>query len=127
MNTKCIACGKNLDSDRDDEERDSDATCYPIIYSGIVFRSSGQFGSRILDNIHDDNIEIQIIICDQCIIEKNEMADMVIQTKRLKIEKESEYRKFTDEYDKKQREYIIAQLKKDGNYIPPHITKWKNR
>lgn len=67
----CICCGKKLEADKGSA---ANAEAYPIVYEGVVFRSSGQFGSKVLDcgvGIPSGwSPEVQIIVCDKCLLKK---------------------------------------------------------
>jgi len=65
--SECLVCRKQLDYDWN-----GNAERVPSVYDGVVFRSSGQFGSRVLDcgvSIPQGfQADVQIIICDECLI-----------------------------------------------------------
>lgn len=81
----CLVCGKKLEcSDAENAES------YPVVYEGVVFRSSGQFGSKILDcgfGIPSGwESEVQIIVCDACLIKKAKTVN-TRKNKRAVIER----------------------------------------
>ena len=87
LNCACIVCGKKLDVD---DYTSANAEVYPSIYEGVVFRSSGQFGSRVIDcGIGFPSgweYEIQIIVCDECLIKKSHIVN-AMKNKRAVIER----------------------------------------
>lgn len=59
----CICCKRVLKA-----EPTENPLVIPPVYSGIVFRSTGNFGSTVFDPMPIGAEEIlQIIICDECI------------------------------------------------------------
>lgn len=89
LNSVCLCCGKKLEAD---SMTGTNAEEYPIIYGGVVFRSSGQFGSTVLDcgvGIPPEwEAEIQIIICDECLVNKADIVN-TRKNKRGVIERRS--------------------------------------
>jgi transcription elongation factor Elf1 len=80
LNLQCIRCDKKLEIDN---HGGFNAHVFPNVYYGVVLRSSGQYGSTVLDcgvgipsGYHD---EIQIIICDECIIKLGNRINMWTQ------------------------------------------------
>lgn len=71
LKTICICCDKKLTVDR---HGTANAQQYPCVSDGVVFRSSGQYGSTVLDcgvGIPEGwEYEVQIIVCDECMIKK---------------------------------------------------------
>src|ERR1035437_9573502 len=76
LRSTCLCCGKKLQIDG---ITGTNAESYPTIYGGVVFRSSGQFGSTVLDSgvgiPSGWETEIQIIICDKCLVKKAEIIN----------------------------------------------------
>lgn len=62
---KCIVCGANC------EELGpvTNSKTIPAIDSGIVCRSTGNYGSTEYDVMHGDEL-IEFIVCDKCLVEK---------------------------------------------------------
>lgn len=60
--SQCICCGDWLIA----EFVDDDPLTISPIYDGLIFRASGNFGSRIFDPISIEEY-LQVIICDDCI------------------------------------------------------------
>lgn len=59
----CICCNKMLEGDVTKDPLDISP-----VFDGLVFRSSGNFGSTIFDPMPIDTEEyLQVIICDGCI------------------------------------------------------------
>lgn len=109
MNKKCIICDKLLDQ----QSPSKNAAEIPMIWDGVVFRSSGQFGSRL----NDCNYEIQIIICDQCLIEKISRIDTITNWIHKNADKKARYEPYEKHVSPKEKAGIIEQLKKDGAYV----------
>lgn len=61
-NIQCFCCGRTLEAEPVENEP---LTISPI-YDGLIFRASGNFGSRIFDPISIEEY-LQVIICDDCI------------------------------------------------------------
>ena len=117
MNTRCIACNKKLEMDKN-LNADEDASMFPNIWDGVVFRSSGQYGSRVIDEIPSQfegiaRREIQVIVCDQCLIERSEQVDVIAERKREVI-MSAQYKTFDEEYSEEVKKSILEQLEKDG-------------
>lgn len=106
MNRKCIICDKLLEQ----QSPSKNAAEFPMIWDGVVFRSSGQFGSRL----NDCNHEIQVIICDQCLIERIKNIDTIQGEKSVTTARYEPYEKHVSNSEKTG---IIEQLKKDGAYV----------
>ncbi len=59
----CICCGGVLEAEPNDEPLTLSG-----IYGGLIFRSTGNFGSTIFDPMPRQREELlQVIICDRCI------------------------------------------------------------
>lgn len=59
----CICCGRTLEV----EPNDNPVVISPV-YDGLIFRSTGNYGSTIFDPMPIGLEEIlQVIICDDCI------------------------------------------------------------
>ena len=86
----CICCDKKLDA----ELSDNPVVISPV-YGGIIFRSTGNYGSSIFDPITEEEI-LQIVICDDCIRNKIKRVihiydiqrDVVAQSKPLDPDEE---------------------------------------
>jgi hypothetical protein len=129
LNLQCIRCDKQLDIHTMEP---NNAASFPCVHKGVVFRSSGQFGSSILDcgvGIPGGyQSDIQIILCDDC-IEKNgdrintmtdERTVMVEYTDKLNkgrqiVTEWSDYRTWNDmkKEVEKQHKARMRELKKD--------------
>lgn len=87
LKTACIVCGKKLEADR---HGGADAQIFPCIYGGVVFRSTGQFGSTVLDcgfGIPSGwEPFVQIIVCDVCLVKKARTVNTA-RNKRTVIER----------------------------------------
>ena len=86
LNAICLVCDKKLEVDK---ATGMNAQTYPIVYKGVVFRSSGQYGSTVLDCgvgiPRGWEPEIQIIVCDECLLKKNKIVN-AFKNKRTVIE-----------------------------------------
>ena len=105
MNRKCIICKKLLQQ----QNPTKNAADFPMIWDGVVFRSTGQFGSRL----NDCNHEIQIIICDQCLIERLKLIDTI---KGERVVRTARYEPYEKHVSSDEQTGIIEQLKEDGAY-----------
>lgn len=61
MKVNCICCNNELEA----EPVDNPATI-PSVYDGLIFRSTGNFGSTVFDPITLEEI-LQVVICDNCV------------------------------------------------------------
>ena len=104
MNKKCICCKKKLEVLHNHEN----AASFPCVSGAVVFRSSGQYGSRLIDG----SPEIQVLICDQCLLEKNNYVDEIFDI--VPGIDTAKYKKFSR--TKKEKEWTIKYLKEDGAY-----------
>ena len=79
MNHKCFRCETYLTVL--EEGRHKDATVFPNVSCGVVFRTTGQYGSTIWDECagfgNKEPREIQIILCDKCLATFNWNVDIV--------------------------------------------------
>lgn len=77
LNCQCLVCNKKLNAIV--TLTTSNAEVYPSVSGGVVFRSSGQYGSTILDcgvGIPTPfETEVQIIICDECLLKKSKIVN----------------------------------------------------
>lgn len=117
INHSCIVCGKVLEFDTHAETWN--AATYPNVWGAVVFRSSGQYGSRLIDEVpvtlHGfSKREIQIMVCDQCLIERQEQVDVIIDKKHGMPT--ALYATFKEEYTEECQKGILDQLRKDGSY-----------
>lgn len=80
----CLLCKKRLKVDF----FGNNAHTFPNIYGGVVFRSTGQYGSTVWDQPHssDWGDNIQIVICDSCIT-KNSLLVNTFKNERIVIER----------------------------------------
>jgi len=111
MNNKCISCGKTLEVDS--HSHTENANIIPNIWDGVVFRSSGQFGSRVIDEVGPNPEEIQVIVCDQCLIEKLDLVDLIKDKKTVRT---SNYGKLEERLGTDRKNRIIELIKKDGGW-----------
>lgn len=117
MKHTCIACGKELELDNQAETEN--AHIVPNVWGAVVFRSSGQYGSRVIDEIPEafgryPRRELQIMVCDQCILERSSKSvDLVVDHRTTAT---ARYGDFDEEYEQEFRDVIVEQLKKDGSY-----------
>lgn len=75
---KCFCCNKSIES----EPIDNPIVIHPV-YSGLIFRSVGNFGSTIFDPMPSRNEEmLQVIICEECIKTKIERVTRIYNIKR---------------------------------------------
>tara|TARA_Y100000310_G_C20011053_1_gene502959 strand:+ start:117 stop:518 length:402 start_codon:yes stop_codon:yes gene_type:complete len=119
MNIKCISCGKELEEDRHSEKEN--AHFFPAVWGGVVFRSTGQFGSRVKDCIPcgggiNEPEEIQIIVCDQCLLEKSKQVDCIVNYKEVKT---AEYADFDKCYTEEEQASMVERLKSDKMWKDP--------
>jgi hypothetical protein len=47
-----------------------------IVYEGLIFRATGNYGSEIFDPVPDNGF-IEIVICDECLLSKKEAVTRV--------------------------------------------------
>ena len=59
----CFLCGKKL---KTEERENKDPSLIGIVYDGIIFRATGNYGSSVFDPMPDDGF-LEIIICDECV------------------------------------------------------------
>ena len=116
MNTKCIVCDKELELDPLTETEN--ASVFPALHGGVIFRSTGQYGSRVIDSAMEylagrHGTEVQIIICDQCIVQKSQQVDCITDWEETKTAK---YTEFDGVYSAEDKQGIINQLIEDGSY-----------
>ena len=109
LNCQCLVCNKKLDAIA--SLTTSNAEVYPSVSGGVVFRSSGQFGSTVLDcgvGIPSPfSTEVQIIICDECLLKKakivntrkNKRAVIVKGSYRDSVAEWSDYASFKEMLD----------------------------
>lgn len=74
----CFCCNRILEA-----EPTENPMVIPPVYSGIVFRSTGNFGSAIFDPMPIGGEEmLQIVICDECIKWKVKWVTRIHNIKR---------------------------------------------
>lgn len=82
MNRQCIRCDKTMEDALDISDKDGET--YPNTSEGIVFRSSGQFGSTVWDEFINPRY-MQIILCDECAVKLAERIDIIDGKKYIKF------------------------------------------
>ncbi len=76
----CICCDKVLQVD---ENSDTNPIVVPSVYGGLVFRSSGNYGSTIFDPFPSRQEQmLQVIICDECIKDEVEWVTRIYNIHR---------------------------------------------
>ena len=70
MKTKCFACLEDLFSIYEDLVETVNQ--FGTLDNGVIFSSTGNYGSTVLD-MNDDIVGFHIYICDKCLKEKNEL------------------------------------------------------
>lgn len=72
MHLQCIRCDKILSADYGTNYAD-----FPSVNDGVVFRSSGQYGSAVLDQMVPPGWHsgVQIILCDECMVSQGHRID----------------------------------------------------
>lgn len=74
----CICCDRVLEA----EPTDNPIVIHPV-YDGLIFRSTGNFGSTIFDPMPRQVEEmLQVIICDDCIKRKAKRVTLIHNIKR---------------------------------------------
>ena len=74
----CICCGCVLEA----EPNDNPMVISPV-YNGLIFRSTGNYGSTIFDPDSEQREEIlQIVICDDCMKMNSESVTLIHNIKR---------------------------------------------
>lgn len=112
---RCLSCDKSLPFEGIESGPliSQNAAMHPLVYGGIVFRSSGQFGSRLLDPIDSADRALQIIICDQCLIQHKARVQPLVTEH---TEPKAKYCTFDKMFSTESQQRIIEQLKQDDLY-----------
>jgi hypothetical protein len=74
MVLKCIVCNKSLAIEPDcppsvQVPRNDDIQ---IVYRGLFFRATGNYGSQIYDPFGDNEGHLEVVVCDVCVMAKAE-------------------------------------------------------
>ena len=82
----CICCGNGFATESSDNPIDIFS-----VYGGLIFRSTGNYGSHVFDPMPTQKEEmLQVIICDECIRKNASRVKRIHNIKRkvtAKIEK----------------------------------------
>ncbi len=74
----CISCGNGFAT----ESSDNPIDIFPV-YGGLIFRSTGNYGSQVFDPMPTRRKEmLQVIICDNCIQKKSYLVKLIHNIKR---------------------------------------------
>ena len=84
---KCMCCNRIVQGDVDENP-----LVISSVYSGLVFRSTGNFGSTIFDPIGETEEILQVVICDDCMKKK---ARRVTRLHNIKHEMTADRGEFT--------------------------------
>lgn len=88
MRVNCICCNILLEID----EPGDPVNIFPV-YGGLIFRSTGNYGSTVFDPMVLKNKEmLQIIICDQCIRKKKRSIVRLYDIKERITAKSKEFK-----------------------------------
>lgn len=79
IEVQCIICGSKLEKEELNKENMNPKTI-GIVYDGVIFRASGNYGSSVFDPFPDNGFA-EIIICDKCMVEKK---DKILRVKNIK-------------------------------------------
>ena len=78
MIINCFCCRSVVDI----EPGDDPTGAYPV-YGGLIFRSTGNYGSTVFDPLPMSREEVlQIIICDECILKDSRFVTRIHNIKR---------------------------------------------
>lgn len=80
VEVSCFKCGKQIKK----EYHNNDPTALSAVHNGLIFRTSGNYGSTIFDPITIEEY-LEVIICDDCCKVNKESIKHISNIKRSQI------------------------------------------